>query len=53
MKQWIEHFRRRKPKDVMCVLVDPNSDGTLSRNPDVTNENCYVVKTDNIANFQY
>jgi len=53
MKQWIEHFRRRKPKDVMRVLVDPNSDVTLSRNPDVTNENCYVVKTDNIANFQY
>ena len=26
MKQWIEHFRRRKAKDVMCVLVNSNSD---------------------------
>jgi len=52
MKQWIEHFRRRRPKEVMCVLVDSKNDGTVSYIPNVIRGNCYVVKTDNIGNFQ-
>ena len=50
MSQWIEHFRRRRPKDVMCVLVDSVFKFDSCSSDMVTNE-MSVVKTDDIANF--
>jgi len=52
MSQWIEHFCRRRPKDVLCVLVDSvfNFDSCSS---DMVKNGMSVVKTDVIANFHY
>jgi len=51
MSQWIEHFRRRGPKDVMCLLVDSSSNGSDSCSSDTVNNGMSIVKTDDIANF--
>ena len=51
MNQWTEHFRRRRPKDVMCVLVDSSSNGYDSYFSDMVRNRMSVVKTEDIANF--
>jgi len=51
MNQWTEHFRRRKPKDVMCVLVDSFSNRFDSYSSDMVKNRMSVAKTDDIANF--
>jgi len=50
MNQWIEHFRRRKPREVMCVLVDSTSTRLDCSCADMGKKRMKVVKTDDIAN---
>jgi len=51
MNQWTQHFRRRGPKDVMCVLVYSSSNGSDSCSSDKVKNGMSVMKTDDIANF--
>jgi len=51
MKQWIENFSLRRPKDLMCVLVESSSGRLDSYCAAMCKNRINVVKTDDFYNL--
>ena len=51
MDSWISYFKGLKPKDIMCVLVNSDSNKFPTQKNDMEKDKCFIVETESIYDF--